>query len=100
MPRLELAVVRIVVVEVAETCPRCASNLCDATASPLREVSLRQHTFRDALDVDGDEAHVDVEDAEGEAPSGYLPVMYQCAACSYVLAGDGAAAEASESLAS
>ena len=88
MPRLELTVVRTVVVDVPETCPCCSADLCDNTCSPLREVSLRQHGFIGALEVDDGDAHLDVADAEGVAASNYMPVMYQCTFCNYVLAGD------------
>lgn len=87
MPRLQLAVVQYVVVDVPERCPRCSASFVDGMKPSLREVALAESVFLGSLYLDGTEQHFDVADGREASASGFHPVAYQCDRCEVVVAG-------------
>lgn len=87
MPRLQLAVVQYVAVDVPERCPRCDASFIDEAAPHLREVILAESVFLGSLYLDGTEQHFDVSDSCDASASGFHPVAYQCDSCEAVVAG-------------
>ena len=87
MPRLQLAVVQYVAVDVPERCPRCDASFIDETKPSLREVTLAESVFLGSPYLDGAEQHFDVADGCDASASGFHPFAYQFDRCEAVVAG-------------